>query len=136
MITLSSHYPFTRFMLAVAAVVGFAARADSRTFANAYLSFEMPSSWDCQLEGSEWVCNKDDGQQHSAIIIIAAKEIGPGNSLDEYYDHLAQPKMLMEGDKPLRMSQIQALRRTSIDGQSLDRQQAVRNPSTDSTPTI
>jgi hypothetical protein len=77
----------------------------------------MPSSWDCGLEDSEWVCNEQEDRRHGAIIIIAAKEVGPGDAMDEYYDHLAQPKTLMDGDRPLRRSQVRWVRRTFIGGQ-------------------
>jgi hypothetical protein len=63
------------------------------------------------------VCNEQEDRKHGAIIIIGAKEVGPGDSLDEYYDHLAQPKTLMDGDRPLRRSQVHWVRRTFIGGQ-------------------
>jgi hypothetical protein len=57
------------------------------------------------------------GRRHGSIIIIAAKEAGSGDTLDEYYDHLAQPKTLMDGDRPLRRSQVRWVQRTFIGDQ-------------------
>ena len=48
--------------------------AFARKFTSQYCEFELPSGWDCALEGTEWVCqssNKD--RKKEAIIILAAK---------------------------------------------------------------
>lgn len=104
-------------LLAVGAVFAWAACAQARTFANSYISFDLPNDWDCKMEGTEWVCEEEDSERHIAIIIMTAKEAGPGDTLDEYYDHLAQTKTLTDGDRPLRRSRIRSLQRNRIDGQ-------------------
>lgn len=75
-------------LLSFFTTLSFAAR-----FSNQYCEFELPSDWQCALEGSEWVCqstNKD--RKKEAIIILVAKTIGPGDSRSEYMTYLKQKK--------------------------------------------
>jgi hypothetical protein len=66
---------------------------DAKTFSSQYAQFELPSGWQCALEGTEWVCqasNKD--RQKEAIIIMAAKIRGNQDSLPEYQAYLKKTK--------------------------------------------
>jgi hypothetical protein len=95
------------------------ARADTHTFSNSFISFRLPDSWDCDLEETEWVCNETRGLRHPAIIIMAAKEAGPDDTLDQYFDHLARPKFLTDDKgQRLRLSVVQSIRREDIGGQT------------------
>lgn len=67
--------------------------AHARKFTSQYCEFELPSGWDCALEGTEWVCqssNKD--RKKEAIIILAAKIRGGQDSLAQYQSYLNKPK--------------------------------------------
>lgn len=65
----------------------------AKTFTSQFSEFELPSGWDCALEGSEWVCQSDDkDRKKEAIIILAAKYRGEQDSLDLYQAYLKQPK--------------------------------------------
>lgn len=67
--------------------------AHAKRFANGYTEFELPNGWSCAIEGSEWVCqseNKD--RQKEAIIILAAKQRGPQDTLSEYEAYLKKDK--------------------------------------------
>lgn len=67
---------------------GFAAQ-----FSNQYMSFELPLGWQCQLEGSEYVCQSDHGdRKKEAIIIFAAKVRAEQDSLDGYLAYLKKEK--------------------------------------------
>ncbi|MES3036509.1 MAG: hypothetical protein V4736_01260 [Bdellovibrionota bacterium] len=60
-----------------------------KVFRNAYISFEMPDAWNCQLEQTEWVCRSQDSKEsREAIIILTAKEVGPTDSFPLYETHL------------------------------------------------
>lgn len=66
--------------------------AQSRTFKNAYISFEMQDNWKCNLEQTEWVCRAEDPQEaKEAVIILTAKEKGPTDSFPQYESHLNNP---------------------------------------------
>ena len=61
----------------------------AKRFTNQYTEFELPGGWECQLEGTEWVCqslNKD--RKKEAIIILAAKLRGERDDLAEYQNYL------------------------------------------------
>jgi hypothetical protein len=59
-------------------------------FRNDYLKFELPSGWTCQLEQTEFVCEPPHaaGQPVNAIMILAAKFMGTGDTLGDYKRHL------------------------------------------------
>jgi len=66
--------------------------AESRTFKNAYISFEMQDNWACKLEQTEWVCRAEDPQEaKEAVIILTAKEKGPTDTFPIYENHMNSP---------------------------------------------
>lgn len=66
--------------------------AYTRTFKNAYISFEMLDTWKCGLEQTEWVCRSEDPQEaKEAVIILTAKEKGPTDSFPLYEAHMNNP---------------------------------------------
>lgn len=68
----------------------------AKMFSSQYCSFELPTGWECMLEGSEWVCQSTNkARQKEAIIILAAKIQGPQDSLVEYTKYLKQKKVFM-----------------------------------------
>ncbi|MBX3041965.1 MAG: hypothetical protein KF789_14760 [Bdellovibrionaceae bacterium] len=65
--------------------------AQAKVFRNAYIAFEMPETWKCNLEVTEWVCRAEQGKESKeAIIILTAKEVGPSDSFPLYENHLNQ----------------------------------------------
>lgn len=67
--------------------------AISKTFLNQFVQFELPTGWNCMIEGSEWVCqSENDERKKEAIIILAAKYRGPQDSLEEYQAYLKKAK--------------------------------------------
>ncbi len=80
-----------KFIVLAALMLGPSAFA--RKFTSQYCEFELPSGWDCALEGTEWVCqssNKD--RKKEAIIILAAKIRGSQDSLAQYQQYLKKAK--------------------------------------------
>jgi hypothetical protein len=72
----------TELLLAALLVVnlGFSAavaQVETKTFKNRYMSFEMPSTWDCRLEETEFVCQEIGVKQVSSIAILTAKITEP-----------------------------------------------------------
>lgn len=63
--------------------------SNAKVFRNAYISFEMPDTWSCKLEQTEWVCRSEQSKEsREAIIILTAKEAGPTDSIALYEAHL------------------------------------------------
>jgi len=81
------------FSLASLAIILSTFNADAKVFRNAYVSFELPDTWKCVLEHTEWVCRSETTKESKeAIIILTAKEVGPTDSFDAYTQHLATPQ--------------------------------------------
>ncbi len=88
-------------------------QSQAKVFRNSYVSFELPNRWDCYLENTAWICRyaiskvclgagankKECAEQRKktkeAIIILAAKEVGPKDSFKEYYNHLKAPRPII-----------------------------------------
>src|SRR5690554_3587394 len=67
--------------------------AYAKSFSNEYVQFELPTGWECAIEGSEWVCqSENEDRRKEAIIILAAKYRGPQDSLEEYQAYLKTDK--------------------------------------------
>lgn len=95
----------------------FGSPVSAEIFRNSYLSFELPSAWKCNLEGTEWVCeDTSEGDQKTAIIILTAKERGSEDRLDLYEDHLSATKPLMDskGAPTGRSSTVEFVKRETI----------------------
>lgn len=81
--------------------------AEAKRFRNAYVSFELPPNWNCQLEGTDWVCvNQFQQKAKEAIIILTAKEVGPTDSLPAYRAHLQTPRSIPVKNGPPQMSKV------------------------------
>lgn len=66
--------------------------AHAKVFRNAYISFEMPDTWKCNLEQTEWVCRSEQTKESKeAIIILTAKEVGVTDKFPIYESHLNEP---------------------------------------------
>ncbi len=64
----------------------------AKVFRNAYIAFEMPETWKCNLEQTEWVCRSEQTKEaKEAIIILTAKEVGPTDTFPLYEAHLNSP---------------------------------------------
>ncbi len=66
----------------------------AKTFANQFIEFQLPEKWECQLDGTEWICQSTDEQKkRDAIIVLAAKIKKAGmDELPVYKAHLEKPQ--------------------------------------------
>lgn len=90
----------------------------AKLFKNSYVQFELPANWDCELEGTEWVCInkfvKKNNEKREAIIILTAKEKGPSDSLTLYEGHLKTERNLVNAKGQKYKSQIKNVRPRKI----------------------
>lgn len=79
----------------LALLVLFPNLASAKIFANQFIEFELPEKWDCQLDGTEWVCqSNDEEKKRDAIIVLAAKIKKAGmDELPVYKAHLEKPQV-------------------------------------------
>jgi hypothetical protein len=62
-------------------------------WSNQFIEFELPPQWQCNLEGSEFVCQSTQEQKkRDALIVFAAKFKGEQDSLIAYEAYLKAPK--------------------------------------------
>lgn len=74
-------------------VMAFSQGVQAKSFTSKYCEFELPPGWECQLEGSEYVCQSENAdRKKESIIILAAKIRGEQDSLDEYMAYLKKTK--------------------------------------------
>ena len=67
--------------------------AQGKLFQNTYVSFEIPDTWECKSFSAEWICHSQHQKGRvEAFITTAAKIAGPVDSLEDYENHLRQPK--------------------------------------------
>lgn len=90
----------------------------AKTFSSQFTEFELPTGWDCALEGNEWVCQSDDkDRKKEAIIILAAKYRGEQDSLDNYQAYLKQPKTFTLPGGKTQISEAKTTTIKTINGQ-------------------
>jgi len=90
----SSHY---KIILSVGILLTFLLprEGQAREFRNAYISFQLPDTWECKQEQTEWVCRSQlEGSSREAIIILTAKEVGPTDNIESYRQHLSSVQPL------------------------------------------
>ncbi|WP_413558085.1 hypothetical protein [Bdellovibrio sp. HCB209] len=79
-------------LLAPLALILLSFSANAKVFRNAYIAFELPDTWKCNLEQTEWVCRSEQNKESKeAIIILTAKEVGPTDTFPLYQAHLDSP---------------------------------------------
>ncbi len=98
--------------------LSFSSISFAKTFSSQFSEFELPSGWDCALEGSEWVCQSDDkDRKKEAIIILAAKYRGEQDSLDQYQAYLKEPKSFNLPGGKTQISEAKTVSIKTINGQ-------------------
>jgi hypothetical protein len=92
--------------------------ANAKVFRNAYVSFEMPDTWDCKLETTEWVCRSSNQKEsREAIIILTAKEVGPTDSFAAYTQHLNTPQSVQNAGQASQSRVVYAPKQVKINDQ-------------------
>jgi hypothetical protein len=80
-------------LFAIAVLALLCSQANAKRFSSKYCEFELPSGWECALEGSEYVCQSENAdRKKESIIILAAKIRGEQDTLDEYMAYLKKTK--------------------------------------------
>jgi hypothetical protein len=82
-----------KLLLCLALGVSLTSTLHAKRFSSKYCEFELPSGWECALEGSEYVCQSENAdRKKESIIILAAKIRGEQDNLDEYMAYLKKTK--------------------------------------------
>ncbi|MBI2609522.1 MAG: hypothetical protein HYW47_08030 [Deltaproteobacteria bacterium] len=61
-----------------------------------YVKFELPETWKCHIDGSEYTCFPEDAtKRKDALIVTAAKlQDKKEDTYEKYYDYLKKPKKI------------------------------------------
>lgn len=85
--------PHVKFLLVSGIALTLSTATFAKRFSSRYCEFELPTGWECALEGSEYVCQSENAERKKeSIIILAAKMRGEQDSLDEYMAYLKKSK--------------------------------------------
>lgn len=107
------------FRLGFVALVGLAAAqpTNAKEFKNQYITFELPLGWECNLEGSDWVCQRTDpATRRDSIIVMTAKLQGEQDSLPQYLAYLKKPRVWTGLDGGTVTSKVLYARLRTING--------------------
>ncbi len=89
----------------------------AKKFSNGFIAFELPTGWECVIEGSEWVCQSNTKERKKeAIIILAAKKRGPQDNLAEYQKYLKQQKTYSLPGAKTQISEPKSVKQNTIRG--------------------
>ena len=90
----------------------------AKPFANQFIEFQLPDKWECQLDGTEWVCQSTDEQKkRDAIIVLAAKIKKPGmDEMPVYKAHLEKPQTYQSLSGENITSEPKYVKETDISG--------------------
>jgi len=67
----------------------------AKIFQNNFISVDLPVGWECNLEGTEYICQSTiEARKKEAIFVIAAKMRGKSDSLRYYKAYLKKRKSL------------------------------------------
>ena len=58
---------------------GAIAQVETKTFSNAYISFDIPATWDCERDGAAFSCQENGVKKVSSVAILAAKLTDPSS---------------------------------------------------------
>jgi hypothetical protein len=91
---------------------------EARVFESGYLSFELPTGWDCELEDDVWTCQGSDPvHRRETIIVLTAKVRGPDDDVNSYLGYLQQPKRWTDLSRKSVVSRVVFARIVQINGQ-------------------
>lgn len=97
--------------------LAFSCGVQAKRFTNQYTEFELPGGWECQLEGTEWVCQSlNKNRKKEAIIILAAKLRGERDGLPEYQNYLKAPKTFTLPGGKTQVSEAKYTKKKSLNG--------------------
>jgi len=84
----------------------------------AYVSFDHPEGWRCELSQGVWICqaNADPDRKESVILSIATMAT-EWDSIENYEEYLKQPRTVQDEDGNTLTSEVRYVRKRNIGGQ-------------------
>ena len=110
------------FFLIGLSIFAFSITSSAKVFKNSYVSFMLPPNWDCKLERTVWSCNSQLSKNtKEALILLTAKQSGPNDNLDAYFQHLKKQKTInIRGGKSVTSKPVSVKKRQVNDHSWVD----------------
>lgn len=83
----------------------------------AYVSFDQPEGWRCELSQGVWICqsNTEPDRKESVVLSIATMAT-EWDSIENYEDYLKQPRNLQDEEGHTLTSEVRYVRKRNING--------------------
>lgn len=92
---------------------------EAAVFRNSYISFELPDHWQCNPDGTEWICRSaSKSETKEAIIILTGKEAGPQDTMPYFTERLRRPRTIEGKGGATLTSQIQYTKPVNINNRT------------------
>lgn len=87
-------------------------------FSNAYLSFEQPEGWTCELVQKAWICQSENpAEKKEALVMSIAALATDWDAIENYEEYLKSPKPIGgEHNDPVLHSEVSYARKRNING--------------------
>lgn len=83
----------------------------------AYVSFEHPDGWRCELSQGVWICQSTiEPDRKESVVLSIATMATEWDTLDNYENYLKQPRPIQDEEGNTLMSKVTYARRRNING--------------------
>ncbi len=89
----------------------------SSALTTAYVSFEQPAGWECELSSGVWICQSNqEGDRKESVLLSIASQATQWDSLDNYETYLKKPREIQDDTGRKVTSTVTYARRRDING--------------------
>jgi len=83
----------------------------------AYVSFDHPDGWKCELSQGVWICQSSvETDRKESVVLSIATMASEWDSLDNYEKYLKEPRPIQDEDGNTLMSKVSYSRKRNING--------------------
>jgi hypothetical protein len=83
----------------------------------AYVSFEHPDGWRCELSQGVWICQSTlEQDRKESVVLSIATMATEWDTLENYEEYLKQPRTIQDEDGRTLTSQVRYVRKRNING--------------------
>src|SRR5438067_870320 len=89
----------------------------ARALTTAYVSFEHPDGWRCELSQGVWICQSTlEADRKESVVLSIATMATEWDTLENYEEYLKQPRTIQDEDGKTITSKVTYTRRRNING--------------------
>jgi LPXTG-motif cell wall-anchored protein len=83
----------------------------------AYVSFDTPEGWRCELAQGVWICQSGvETHRKDSVVLSIATLASDWDSLDNYENYLKQPRPIQDEDGKTLTSKVSYVRKRNVNG--------------------